>query len=56
MGEGRRALRLVDLRMTGIGGLVGSGWLLSALTASDGPARALSVLAQLGWLLLPLLD
>lgn len=44
MREGRRALRLVDLMMTGIGGLVGSGWLFSALTASNvaGPGAIIS--------------
>lgn len=44
MHEGRRELRLLDLVMTGIGGLVGSGWLFSSLTASNiaGPGALIS--------------
>lgn len=44
MREGRRELRLLDLMMTGIGGLVGSGWLFSSLTAANvaGPAALIS--------------
>jgi len=40
----RRELGLVDLVFTGIGGLVGSGWLFASLTASNiaGPAAVLS--------------
>lgn len=42
--EGRRELRLADLAMTGIGGLVGSGWLFSALAAANlaGPGAVIS--------------
>ncbi|NMP23161.1 APC family permease [Sulfobacillus harzensis] len=44
MKEGRRELRLLDLMMTGIGGLVGSGWLFSSLTAANvaGPGAIIS--------------
>lgn len=40
----RRELSMLDLTMTAIGGLVGSGWLFSALTASTiaGPGALLS--------------
>ncbi len=40
----RRELSMLDLTMTAIGGLVGAGWLFSALTASTiaGPGALLS--------------